>query len=269
MELLEKEKLEKGQTLLIVVLVMVISLTVGLSIASKTITNLRITTEEADSAKALSAAETGISQQLKSSTSIGDRSVQIGTAFNASLAPVSGTSFLVNAGNVIPQDEGTDVWLIAHNPGGDLNFSSPWAGTLTIYWGDTSAGCDNAALEIVKITGTLASNAVSARYGYDPDSARSSSNKLTFVSPASYQASGKTFCYTTDIALTNGLLVRIIPLYTNTIMAVSGGTTALPQQGSIITSTGTSSNVVRKISVVANYYSLPSQFFTYGLFVPK
>ena len=55
MELLQKE-IEKGQTLLIVVLVMVISLTVGLSVVSKTITNLRTTTEEADSAKALSAA---------------------------------------------------------------------------------------------------------------------------------------------------------------------------------------------------------------------
>jgi len=271
MVLLQKEKRQKGQTLLIVVLVMVISLTVGLSIASKTITNLRTSTEEVSSAQALSAAETGVAQSIKSGGAVTTGGfASNNTTFNANLTSVSGTSFLVNGGNVIPQDEGADVWLVAHNPAGDLNFSSPppWTGTLTIYWGDSSAGCDNAALEIVKIEGTLANNAVSTRYGYDPDSARRSLSNLTNVLKSSYQVSGKTFCYRTDIVLTNGLLVRIIPLYANTIMAVTG-TAALPQQGSIITSIGTSSNVVRKISVVANYYSLPSEFFTYGLFVPK
>ncbi len=278
MELFEKESLQKGpacrqagQTLLIVVLIMVISLTVGLSIASKTITNLRTTTEEADSAKALSAAETGVQQQLKSSTSIDvERSVQTGTTFKASLTSVSGTSFLVNGGNVIPQDEGADVWLIAHNPGGDLNFISPWTGTLTIYWGDSSVGCNNAALEVIIITGTSPNDAKTTRYGYDPCLVRTSSNNLTFVSSSLVSSSEKNFYHTANISgITNGLLVRIIPLYANTVLAVAGSPNALPQQGSIITSSGKSGNVERKISVVANYSSLPSQFFTYGLFVPK
>src|SRR3989344_1439125 len=196
---------QAGQTLLIVVLIMVVSLTIGLSIASKTITNLRTTTEEADSAKALSAAETGVAQSIKS--------------------------------------------------------------------GASSGHCTNAALEIITITGTTQTNPVSNRSAYDPCSTRSSSNK--FASPTSSPlggvvVSGKTFYYTADITnITNGLLVRIIPLYTNTTMAVSGGLNALPSQGSIISSTGQAGNVTRKISVVANYSSLPSEFFSYGLFVPK
>jgi len=56
---------QKGQALLIVVLVMVVALTVGLSIASKTIISLRTSTEEANSQKALAAAEAGIEQALK------------------------------------------------------------------------------------------------------------------------------------------------------------------------------------------------------------
>ena len=86
MTLLKRKKLQKGQTLLIVVLIMVVSLTIGLSLASKTITSLRTTTEEAESAKALSAAETGVLQQLRSSTSLpANRSIQAGTTFTASL----------------------------------------------------------------------------------------------------------------------------------------------------------------------------------------
>src|SRR5579885_3559975 len=57
---------QDGQAFLIVVLVMVIALTVGLSIASRTITNLRVSTEEENSQKAFSAAESGIEQALKS-----------------------------------------------------------------------------------------------------------------------------------------------------------------------------------------------------------
>ena len=271
MELFKKKNRQEGQTLLIVVLIMVISLTVGLSIASKTITSLRTTTEEVNSAQALSAAETGISQVIQSGEGTGGtKELSANLTFSATPSDISGTNFLVNAGNVISQDEGADVWLIAHDLVGNLDFSSPWGSageTLTIYWGDSSDGCTNAALEMVKITGTLASNAVSTKYGYDPCPARDSNN-LAPVSQSVNTVSGRTFYYTATINVTNGLLVRIIPLYTNAVLAVAG-TAALPSQGSIITSTGISSNVVRRISVVANYYSLPSEFFTYGLFVPK
>jgi len=274
MKLLQKKERQEGQTLLIVVLIMVISLTVGLSIASKTITNLRTSTEEVSSAQALSAAEAGIQQSIKSGQSVpaGSGFTSNNTTFSSSVTSVSGSGFLINGGNVIPQDEGADVWLISHDASGNLIFSPQWNGTLTIYWGNSPVGCDNAALEIVKITGTLASNAVSTRYGYDPCSARTASNNLTFVSSSPVSSSGKNFYHTANISgIASGLLVRIIPLYTNTIIAVAKAALdpALPTQGSIITSTGTSSNVVRKISVVANYYSLPSEFFTYGLFVPR
>ena len=260
---------QAGQTLLIVVLIMVVSLTIGLSIASKTITNLRTTTEEADSAKALSAAETGVAQSIKSGGNV-TGSFSPTLSFNTSIAIVSGTTLLVNGGNVIPQDEGADVWLIPHNSSGSLDFSQgSWNGTsLTIYWGDGSGGCNNAALEIITITGTQL-NPVSNRGAFDPCSTRSLANKFQSVVQSVNTVSGKTFYYTANISVTSGLLVRIIPLYTNIVLAVSGGLNALPSQGSIISSSGKSGNVERKISVVANYASLPSEFFSYGLFVPK
>ena len=56
---------QKGQALLIIVLVMVVALTVGLSLVSRTITNIRNTREQASSQKALSAVspETQVIQQ--------------------------------------------------------------------------------------------------------------------------------------------------------------------------------------------------------------
>lgn len=265
---LENQTLQKGQALLIVVLVMVVSLTIGLSIVSKTITNLRTTTEEADSAKALSAAETGIAQVIQSGQQASTGSFSNNTTFNTSVASISGALFLVNGGNVIPQNEGADVWLIAHNPAGNLDFSSPWTGSLTIYWGDGSGGCTNAALEIITITGTQI-NPVSNRAAYDSCTLRSSVNKFTSVAQSVNTVSGVTFYYAATISVTNGLLVRIVPFYTNMILAVNGGANPLPSQGSIISSTGQSGNVTRKINAVKAYSSLPSEFFTYGLFVPK
>ncbi len=51
---------ESGQALLIVVLVMVVVLTMGLSVASRSITNLRIATEQDNSQASFSAVEAGI-----------------------------------------------------------------------------------------------------------------------------------------------------------------------------------------------------------------
>ena len=53
-------KYQKGQILLLVVLVMTIALTIGLSLATRTITDIRTTTEEENSQRAFSAAEAGI-----------------------------------------------------------------------------------------------------------------------------------------------------------------------------------------------------------------
>ncbi len=274
MVFLQKNKNQKGQTLLIVVLVMVISLTIGLSIASKTITNLRTTTEEVSSAQALSAAEAGVQQSIKTgqAVSAGSGFTSNNTTFTSSVTAISGLSILVNAGSIIPQDEGVDVWLIDHDSAGDLNFTNRWGGNMTIYWGSSSTVCNNAALEVIRITGTAASTAVSTKSGYDPCSARQSGangNNFTFVSSSPTTISGKTFYHSATLNnIVDGLVVRIIPLYTNTVLAVTGSN-ALPSQGSIVTSTGKSSNVERKLSVVASYYSMPSQFFTYGLFVPN
>lgn len=256
---------QKGQVLLTVVLVMVIGLTVGLSLASRTITNLRTTQEEATSQQALSAAEAGIEQATKNNTSIANGSFLNNATYNTSITQVSGENFLLNGGNLIAKDDGVDVWLSDYSTESAKLYLNPWSGSLSFYFGSSSNGCNEAALEIVVISGTK-EIPVSKKYAFDPCSARISSNSFSSVSSGG-TVSDKNFPFKTTINVASGLIARVVPLYKSTPIGVVGDS-ALPAQGSIVTSTGTSGNTSRKITVFQGYPTLPSEYFPYGLFVP-
>lgn len=262
-----KLKWQRGQVLLIVVLVMVVSLTVGLSVASKSITSLRTSTEESNSQKALAAAEAGVERAIKSNLSIAEGSfTNNNTTYSTTVTPVLGNSFQLNAGNPILQDDGIDLWLSTYSTNQSQLYGNPWSGTLTVHWGNTSTGCENSAIELALISGTRA-NPIMTRYALDPCQNRSSSNSFDFVNVTQRTISGKTFYYSTSINVTNGLIARIIPFYTNTVMAVTGST-ALPSQGSTIVSTGKSGTTERKVTVFQGYPEVPSEYFPYNLFSP-
>lgn len=262
---------ERGQVLLIIILVMAAVLTVGLSVVSRSITNLRTTREEANSQKALSAAEAGIEQVLKTNIPIptgttlaspGDTITTYGTTINQ----VSGNNILVNGGNLVSKDEGADIWLVSHNADGTPNLSSPWSGSLQIFWGDTTGACNNAALEVVVVSGP--SPYSFKRYAYDPCPGRRSSNNFSVGLAGVNVISGKSFSYLTSaIPVSSGYVVRVIPLYFSSSIGARANV-ALPSQGVRIDSTGDSGGTKRKLLVFKGYPQLPIQYFSYGLFSP-
>ncbi|MDO8460957.1 MAG: PilX N-terminal domain-containing pilus assembly protein [bacterium] len=281
---------ERGQALLIVVLVMVVVLTVGLSVASRSIVNLRLSSEDQQSQRAFSAAEAGIDIALK--TGVAPSPVQLGN--NAEIKevrvnPISGNSFLLNGGNPVIKDEGIDVWLVAHNEDNEktINYlNPPDPDFFTLYWGNSSDGCSNAALEVIVVSGSSASSATAKRYAYDPCSQRQDSNKFSLANSGQKSIEGKTFFYNTNVTgndriprITDGLVVRVIPLYSSTPMALfmcnpgqgqeSQNCTPLPLQGKQIESTGVSGETTRKISLFQGYPSLSSEFFNHILFCAK
>lgn len=260
---------ERGQVLLIIILVMVVVLTVGLSVISRSITTLRTSREEASSQKALAAAEAGIEELLKANTatSIAEPSFAQDTSFTASSIEVSGANLLIQGGNNVLKDEGADIWLVPHNPPPDEtpNFSLPWTGSLTIYWGDLAVACDNPAIEVAVVSGTV-SLPVLTRSAHDPCSTRRSSNNFSSGSGGG-TVSGKAFFRSTTISVTSGFLVRVVPLYGSTPIGVIASI-ALPSQGIVIDSTGDSGGTKRKINVFKGYPQLPIQYFSYGLFSP-
>lgn len=272
---------ERGQALLIVVLVMVVSLTIGLSVASRSITNLRTSKEEESSQRAFSAAEAGVERAIKANCqslpcpTLASSFSENSSNYNAQTTYLSGTNFLVNGGNIISKNDGTDIWFVSHKADGTLDYSATWNGSLTLYWGSVSDVCDSdpakntaAALEIILIRGTKDSP-VASRFGVDKCSSRAGSNK--FDAPGGGgTVGGKVFSSSYVINnITSGIVARIVPLYANTTLGVSGGNNALPSQGKIINSTGESGTTSRKITVFQGYPSLPSEFFQYILFAPN
>lgn len=272
---------ELGQALLIVVLVMVVSLTIGLSVVSRSITNLRTTTEEEQSQRAFSAAEAGIEQALKTGLGIAEQKPLGNNASikEVTIEQVGGTSkFLLNGGNSVSKDNGADIWL-SDSP----DYSNPKSPEhFSIYWGSPIDDCTTsppAAIEAVLISGNK-NTPTSTRYGFDPCQSTRGNNFANPEIGSFTDIEGKTFKYRTPvngndrIVVNNGLILRVIPLYANTVVGVNtcnpGGqcNDILPLQAKKLESTGISGATTRKITVFQGFAKLPAEFFQYILFSP-
>lgn len=278
---------EKGQALLVVALVMVVVLTVGLALVSRSITNQRLTTEEDNSQRAFSAAEAGVELALKSGASIGS-SIDLDNRSairNVTVTAVNGTEILLK-NSVVDKDEGAQVWLAPYP-----SLTPVWTGRfMTIYWGSasdvcspsdappTSGGNSMAAIEVILMTGTKA-NPVTKRYSVDPCSARQAANKFDAPDYIGANPGVAGFRYRKTIPVADGLIAAVIPIYADTKVVVKpcngGGNNcvALPSQGNTIDSTGTaggssdtSATIARKITVYQGYPSIPPELLHYILF---
>jgi Tfp pilus assembly protein PilX len=266
---------QRGQILLIVVLVMVTALTVGLSVAARTITNIRTSQEAENSEKAFSAAEAGIERSLTNGLPV-TGNFSNNTTYTTTVSTISGVEFPLNNGVPILKDDAYDIWLSTY-PG----YTNPWSGTMTLYWGQLSDVCSNseatntmAAVEIVVLSGPVTNPSMS-RYAVDPCSQRSLQNRFEYVSPNGGVVSNKTYAFRRTITVNSGLFVRIIPLYAPVSMGVRGcdaanaACTALPSQGTVVEATGIADNTQRKLVSYRRYPKLPTELFPYSFFAPQ
>lgn len=294
---------QNGQVLLIVILVIITASTIGLSLASRSIVSLRNSSEEAESQEALAAAEAGVEQAIQGiDLEEGKETVSIpsnSSSYTTEVVLIDKSNFLLNAGNAIPKDEGIDVWLAKHNPSsGDIEFPTAISmngahNFLHLYWGSAGEICDTstapAAIQAIVVT-----TGKTYRYAYDGCSekdGRQSENKLIPADPGSfpkdYDSDGKTditFKYRTpqtgtgsDLgkSIDNIVFMRITPLYKDAVIGFSacdhagtpGSCTKLPSQGYVVSSTGISGLVNRKITVFKGYPQIYLPYVSYGLFV--
>jgi hypothetical protein len=269
----ERRHSEKGQILLIVVLASVVSLTVGLAAISRSITNNRVSTEESNSQKALSAAEAGVEEQINRINTTQGGTVNLNPppkdlSNNSKVDTVAkelkGALVEINGGQPITRDEGVDVWLSEYP-----DFSSPITSTITVFWNAADANCQNVpvpAIEIAVISGDTA-NPRMERYAVDSCAVRQAQNGFendSSTGPAFPTGYNQRF----NFNVVGGRIARIIPLYANAKIAVASSPQDLPAQGYEIDSTGQAGTTVRKVRVYQGFPRLPVEFFPYNLFLP-
>lgn len=162
---------QKGQVILILILVMTVALAIGLSIVQKSLVDVSTASKVEQSSRAFSAAEAGIEKSLSDTTS----DASCGTATNpapcpsftdnnSSIKKIEGTSLI----QVIPatgqrqsaleypplaKEDIVQVWLAdvinPANPNANPPVSVYKQQTLEIYWGNSST--DKAALELTLV----------------------------------------------------------------------------------------------------------------------
>lgn len=268
---------ERGQILLVVILASVVALTVGLAAVSRTITSTKVTTEEQNSQKALSAAEAGVEELTNNASyasgATGNKTLSNNSSFNSTSVVMNPVSpYVLNGGNPVSKDDGADIWLSKYP-----DYSLPWSGTLTVYWqkfSDADCLTKESAVEIVVLTGSVNSPNMN-RYAVDRCAGVRGNGFISTSSPSFGSSTIGGVAYNSytippipPASPGPGIIARVIPLYNDTKVAI-GFTGALPSQGTIITSTGASGETKRTIQVVKGFPRVPIELFPYNIFLPK
>ena len=274
---MHKNTNQKGQILLIVVITMIVALTVGLTVASRTVTELRLSRQNEESQRAFNAAEAGIERVLQQGGELNlEEDLGNNSFFDVSAIEYGGLQIMLNNGEDVDQDLGADVWLSDYP-----DFASQIQSVqLTLYWGDVEqTSCSFAApvrpaLEVVLLQGDIANPTIN-KYVYDTCTGRTpgvdGADDDTGGGFTVDNLPGETFgnAITTPIQVTNGIIMKVIPLYNSTKVAISAenlvGASALPTQGTVVTSTGTSGDTVRTITYYQSFPQMPIEVFPYSI----
>ncbi|MBU2052297.1 hypothetical protein KKH13_03795 [Patescibacteria group bacterium] len=248
----------KGQAVLLVLLVVAVALGLGLSIISQSTTDVRITQQEQESARAFNAAEAGIEDALKQISTVTLNEPQSLTVDSIPVDyTVSGRDFLETQFN---ENETAQVIL------GGIN------NTLTLEWVDSSSGEENpgncsgvsaasgqtAASLLISV---INSNFDVRRYGLNACSLNASNNLTDISAGGSAQ-----YLRTYDLVTTSSdRLVRIRPLYNKTSLRVTAST-PLPNQAYLVDSSAQTETQETKAIQVTRLEPATPSIFDYVLF---
>jgi Tfp pilus assembly protein PilX len=268
---------ENGQILLIVILTVVIALTIGLSVASRTITNLKLSKQNEESQRAFQAAEAGLSQaiqQIQSNTGDGNASditLENKSNFTTTTTQVGGKDpFLLNGDQPVPQDVGLDVWLSKYP-----DYSIPHMnGNITLYWVETKVQTEcvqnagnktDPAVEVFVLSGNTTSP-TPAKYLFDPCPSRTPGSESPDLIVNGGPIPGTSFKYKKTFNVSDGLIMKIIPIYNSgKIGIVTSDSNGFPSQGTIISSRGVSGDTQRKVNYYQSYPQIPDELFPYAI----
>lgn len=273
---LHNELMRKGQALVAVLLILAVVATVGLSIATRSVTEVAQSTAQEESARALEAAETALEQYLGGVSLTPGTVVNVDTAGTAQFSVgttenigLGGTSYevpyLMEGGDVATLDlktfSGTNIQLCWGKAGSFLNTNPPTM-VLTVVYRNGSGEIMQQSRSFDSIT------------GFDPVTSR---RPTGFYSPATNTdcgtttnyAFGRTIVFTNnnnynmDLAGMQLMYARARMLYTYGTpqpMAFAVGGDTLPLQAGKVEATGVSGDSVQRIKAVVPNHDMPGIF---------
>lgn len=271
-------KSNSGQIILILVLITIVGLTIGLSLISRTVTDVRISSQIEQSSRAFSAAEAGVETALKTSVINGPTgTISLNNAQASYDVSSLGDSKDVFLYPLTTPNSSQTLWLVPHNDDGSLKVNEPNQPVGKAYPANTAFdicfGSDAISkpaliLSLFYIDGTTYKV---AKLAIDSDGSRG--NNFYLSDSAGNYCNGsyhfkKTLTPNSIVAgegfgITSGtatlLAMRIHVLYSSTQIAIKPSTMAIPMQGKLISSTGeTGTGITRKIQVNQGYAVLPA-----------
>lgn len=268
---IKMQKRQSGQALVVILLVMAVGLTMGLSVVSRSVADIRISQQEEESARAFSVAETGIEQALIGGDISGDIG---GIRYNVASTSQGGDKLFDFGGDKIASGKTQTVWLIEHNEEGELAGESlPPTETITVCWGDDQG--DKTAVEVSLIYQDATGEYQVVRGAYDADFTRGngfdSADDIDGGNCGSL-AFGETIDLTADFSIPGDATLyalRLKLLYNSQPepLAVQTTNTSLPSQGTCYESTATvtESGVSRKVRQ-CQFFKNPPAILDYVLF---
>ena len=279
-------KSAQGQILVLVLLVVLVGLTVGLSIASRTLSNLRNSSDLDQSNRAFSAAEAGIEKAL---AAIGSNASCDNNACAPTLSGIDAVKVdVTQAGG---GTSGFGIPNLAQDDVIQVNLQGYTGSSLNTYWGttgDAGSGQNSSAAIVVSVVYSTSGNYGLGKVAVDDFAASRNNNFVSTVTVDPTIPGGLTiqdgsnhnnygFQYAinlTDSTKPNMLipagatpvLARIRLMYAGPkqIAFAPVGTT-LPKQGQQITSTASAGGKTRTVKVFKSNATLPA-IFDYALF---
>lgn len=266
-----------GQIIVFVLLIMLLGLTVGLSVTSRTIQDLKQSSMTDQSSRAFTAAEAGLENALSRELNAGDANITInpnlsdfsGTV-SYDVSGVGGASYAVDS---IVKDDVVTVRLDNYT-GTSVDIWWTAAGTSEVSSGCTE-GATSAALEMTMyyLNGTSYG---STKQTYNPpgcgtllSAINNFSNAGTSGDPK-YISNANFSWASVSPALPNPIIkgmLRLRPIYRNaSILIKPTGSASLPQQGFVVTSTAqTTGGVSRSVQIASSSAGL-APIFDYVLY---
>lgn len=277
-----KSAKDSGQTLLIVLLLLAVVLTIVLSIASRSVTDINVSTKEEEAARAFSAAEAGIEQALIGGPISG--TLPNGATFNVLPRAIGGATGY-NYPQSLRSGETAPIWFLAHEEDNsidtDCSTGTCFNGTsIKLCWG-TPTGSSGPAIQLNVLYDPTANGEYSdvgiARKVLDPDdSGRRGQNSFERPTGGACNVNGQDYAYSHVVTFASDMNIprsctdvqrcllagRVRYFYNSNAEPFAADTAPsnLPLQGRIIESTGLSGDANRRIQVVRQYPDLPPIF---------